>query len=672
MLYGVALSRPTFSGSKQKVILGKVASAETATFGEGRFFVVFLLAKCWKGKHELRDEVSKLLYSMAPPEDSWDEDEEAFWQKFREVIVQGKGDPKKLRDRLEEDIPEVFQMGIGEEMSRQMQLLILDKSGFKQFTWKIVGDLKMEGFSKGLHALMANFGEKLETPDLPPALRNAFLQFFKGYFDNAALVLKMRMSAAYLASPPKTDLNTQMTMVLQESGPLCQKWLQSAGDKVADEHLRELLGAFKNSITPMARSELEKQLETAGILEGSDPEVFHLRLQGKAYSIPADPSSAASIGQGHLATAKEGGGHVFVKVKRRFLREKLNAEIQMLDRCSAGSPATEKLLDVIVKKGIEMELDLQQEVRFMEMGYERYQNEDTGVTSVKVLGSYPEGDPAVIAMDFIANADTLADWISKGSDDPREVCEAVRVHGAALRQWAEEALINSGFFHGDPHAGNLMIRFDDGAGQIIFIDYGNSHIDPNLLAPFSKFVLGVLLERDSLIFEVFRPVNDAAKEKVRKDFKEKKVFSSKVGKAKKCMIGAARCSWQAMNDLWNGKSFGDMKSDFESWAGSAIREKLKTAFNDVVFRNLGDLEVQEGVFHFYRALGLFEDGFAQMEKKHAATIESHCPSDFQPPLIHVCKMVLQNALDSKDAYVTKVQMSVMAFILEKLLEIQIP
>jgi len=363
---------------------------------------------------------------------------------------------------------------------------------------------------------------------------------------------------------------------------------------------------------------------------------------------------------------------VFVKVKRRFLREKLNAELQMLDHCSAGSPATEKLLDVIVKKGIEMELDLQQEVRFMEMGYERYQNEDTGVTSVKVLGSYPEGDPAVIAMDFIANADTLADWISKGSDDAREVCEAVRVHGAALRQWAEEALINSGFFHGDPHAGNLMIRFDDGAGQIIFIDYGNSHIDPNLLAPFSKFVLGVLLERDSLIFEVFRPVNDAAKEKVRRDFKEKKVFSSKVSKAKKCMIGAARCSWKAMNGLWNGKSFGDMKSDFKSWAGSAIREKLKIAFNDVVFRNLGDLEVQEGVFHFYRALGLFEDGFAQMEKKHAATIESRCPSDFQPPLIHVCKMVLQNALDSKYAYVTKAQRSVMTFIREKLGGTQIP
>ena len=117
---------------------------------------------------------------------------------------------------------------------------------------------------------------------------------------------------------------------------------------------------------------------------------------------------------------------------------------------------------------------------------------------------------------------TLSDWVV----DMQEKVENTRtisaltaledeaqgvfsVYSEAFRVWTKYALFQKRdgmhFFHGDPQAGNLMVRYVGGArAELKFIDLGNSHLKENdLWTPFKWLILGAMLGSESFVANAF-------------------------------------------------------------------------------------------------------------------------------------------------------------------------
>jgi predicted unusual protein kinase regulating ubiquinone biosynthesis (AarF/ABC1/UbiB family) len=182
------------------------------------------------------------------------------------------------------------------------------------------------------------------------------------------------------------------------------------------------------------------------------------------------PLASASIAQVHAATLAD-GSEVVVKVQRPGLAPRLSADLAVLRRMA-------RVLDRVSRTGrmanpvavvedfavtLAAELDFVTEARSMERfaaGLDRFgDNATVRVPSVH----WPLTTPLVLTMERIHGykIDDLAALGPTGWD----LAGALK---AGVRAWMESALVH-GFFHGDVHAGNLMVDTD---GRVVFLDFG--------------------------------------------------------------------------------------------------------------------------------------------------------------------------------------------------------
>lgn len=186
-------------------------------------------------------------------------------------------------------------------------------------------------------------------------------------------------------------------------------------------------------------------------------------------SIDATPLAAASIAQVHRARLHD-GTDVVAKIRRPGIRPIVEADLRLLQHLAASAethfPDLRRFHPVGVvkqfKASLTRELDLAAECRHAE----------------RIAASFAAGEPAGIVVppvhwdytgermnvqDFIAGipvADIAA--LDAAGIDRRKV--AWRGAGAILKMVLED-----GFFHADPHPGNVFVLPD---GRIALIDYG--------------------------------------------------------------------------------------------------------------------------------------------------------------------------------------------------------
>lgn len=182
------------------------------------------------------------------------------------------------------------------------------------------------------------------------------------------------------------------------------------------------------------------------------------------------PLASASIAQVHTATLHD-GSDVVVKVQRRGIRARVGADLrilagaaQLLERVSArGRMANPIAVVEDFAATLAHELNFVLEGRAMERFAENLNvfGANEGVRVPQVYWRYTT--PRVLTMERIyghsiddtaalrATAFDLAELLKRG-----------------VRAWMEAAL-QHGFFHGDVHAGNLMVDTD---GNIVFLDFG--------------------------------------------------------------------------------------------------------------------------------------------------------------------------------------------------------
>jgi ubiquinone biosynthesis protein len=185
-------------------------------------------------------------------------------------------------------------------------------------------------------------------------------------------------------------------------------------------------------------------------------------------SFEEDAFAGASLSQVHRATLMD-GSTVAVKVQRPGIREIIEVDLKILESMAERIETTFQHLRMYNPIGIVQEFSVQirKELDFVRDGknadrISKNMKNISGVRVPKIIWEY--SGSRVLVMEYIkgVRVDDV-DAIRELGIDLKEISE--KGFAAYLNQ-----ILVDGFFHGDPHPGNLMVTPD---GELVLLDFGN-------------------------------------------------------------------------------------------------------------------------------------------------------------------------------------------------------
>ncbi len=275
-----------------------------------------------------------------------------------------------------------------------------------------------------------------------------------------------------------TNRAEQLRQTIEELGPTFVKFGQIVADRpdLASDHLREELKKLQSNARPMYDDEAISLIET----ELGDPldEVF--------LSFEKKHIASASIAQVYSAVLKT-GERVAIKIQRPNIKHKI--EIDLI------------LMKVLAKQVVKTY---------------------PGLTSFNVIGFVEDfGENLLKELDFNNEASNMLRFTDMFKDDPTcyipkvfiqhcrqrllvmefieglrpDDIDGLRAAGFDPQVIAENGthiilkmILRHGFFHADPHPGNIFIRGDN---QIVLLDHGMAaSLKPRQIQALINFMLG--------------------------------------------------------------------------------------------------------------------------------------------------------------------------------------
>lgn len=279
------------------------------------------------------------------------------------------------------------------------------------------------------------FADLLQKLDLPPRL----------------------MRALGKMAPEKRSQWERTRIVMEELGPTFIKFgqLLSMRPDVVPEALISELRKLQEKVPPVSFDQIRPILE-----EGIDcdlNEVFS--------DFDVEPVAAASMAQVHRARLASNGEHVAVKIQRPGLQKVVDADFDIL--LWMAKQAHERIDDLrpvnlpgvmdAMREGLERELDFRREAKSLAYFSKRNEYPD----DVKAPRVYEE---------LCSRRVVVMEWVEGRKFDELvpESEEARRVSRVGARSMFHQIMIN-GYFHADPHAGNVRVTDD---GKVCFLDWG--------------------------------------------------------------------------------------------------------------------------------------------------------------------------------------------------------
>ncbi len=282
--------------------------------------------------------------------------------------------------------------------------------------------------------------------------------------DRGALGLFRRRMQEFIYQPGQEidplSMPVKVRLMLQELGPTYVKMgqiISSRAEVLPAEWMHEL-NKLQSNVPPFSSAEV-REIITQEL--GAPPEQVYRAFE------PA-PFAAASTAQVHRAELAD-GTKVVVKVQRPGIRRQMKADIGVMGSLSnvlerRSQYARDIDLPGMIREfgdGIIRELDYGGELYNMK----RLARNMEGLPGVNVPRAYPQlSSSKVLTMDFMAGVK-----INNVQAIDAAGLDRLEIGGNILRALIKQLLID-GFFHADPHPGNVLVNLETGA--VGFLDMG--------------------------------------------------------------------------------------------------------------------------------------------------------------------------------------------------------
>ncbi|WP_312311771.1 ABC1 kinase family protein [Empedobacter brevis] len=256
-----------------------------------------------------------------------------------------------------------------------------------------------------------------------------------------------------------SSFNQRFRMALEELGPTYIKFGQLLSNRkdLVPESLIEELKKLQDDVPPENIDIKQKIKDEFGI----DPDEHFLYIDEQ-------PFAAASISQVYRATLLNGEKVVF-KVKRHNIQKIIESDLALIrDIVQFLEKKYEKLQKLFISEieksfenSILKELSLTNEFQNIERFRKNFEN-SKDVYVPKTYEDYSNNN--FLCMEFIEGFKVNdVEQLEALELDPKRIVQ--KGFDIYLKQ-----LLDDGFFHADPHPGNIFILKD---GRIVFIDFGS-------------------------------------------------------------------------------------------------------------------------------------------------------------------------------------------------------
>lgn len=450
------------------------------------------------------------------------------------TVVNAFSDMEKKIDRMIESNSAKIQEKISEQVDRLLGAPVEEEDEFKGFEdMSPYVDKKGLGEETKKLAIQAGKKElekTLEKSMSGDAGQGRFIKLvLKDYFTSVSTLDKRSMFASVIRDAKPVQKNAGQANGLEDektagrylgavfkgAGPLLQKMLQGMPVESIPMGLRDAFDTVKSNLLPIPQEIVEAQL--LSMVERSNGAVTKIEVSRAL--------GAASVGQAFLCkiygpSLSRDGKEVVVKLLRPDVRNRMMREkALMLDCAQRTNEGMRKTYEGQLER-IEEELDLTIEARNVERGqiYNKSRNPETetdsvssmklnslimpttnsmviekspGTTVDKYISSLKEelrtelaplmirdangepvlGDKEDVKIQINAENFAIAGQIRARLSEKIASAQKRQEHLIILAEkWIQEGLFGEGFYHGDLHAGNIMI--DDDCATVI--DFGNA------------------------------------------------------------------------------------------------------------------------------------------------------------------------------------------------------
>ncbi len=300
------------------------------------------------------------------------------------------------------------------------------------------------------------------------------------------LVKKIRKSPTQQF--PQLSIAQRSRMVLEDLGPTFAKLgqvLSTRPDLLPTAFITEFK-KLQDHVAPISFREVSAQIAIA--LGQSPEQIFSV--------IESAPIASASIGQVHKAVLRDTGDAVVVKVQRPAIRSRIESDLDILyllarlierniPEARMYSPVgIIEEFDNAIHRELDYTIEAQNIIRF----HNNFKHDDT----VYVPKVYRElSTRNVLVIEYI-DGEKISDLI-------RTAEEKHTIARNGFRSMLKQVFID-GFFHGDPHPGNLFVT---ASNEIVFLDFGMmGRLDEEMRDELADLLIAVINQDVSRIAQI--------------------------------------------------------------------------------------------------------------------------------------------------------------------------
>lgn len=305
--------------------------------------------------------------------------------------------------------------------------------------------------------------------------------------ERAGRMLHWRAVEGLAARSPQERLR----VLLEDLGPTFVKLgqiLAGRTDLLGPEWTDELAKLQESSRAAEPEDTRAQMIEDLG----APPEEVFVRFE-------AEPLGAASIAQVYRAELED-GTPVAIKVRRPGIKEVVDADLRLLTRLAERAereiPELRRFRPRILvrqfARSLRDELDLRVESRHAEH-LRADLKDDPDMSIPRVHGQWT--CERLYVMDYFAG-DSLSKWIREGGEPDEQSRRVARIGARAVLRM----VLVDGFFHADPHPGNIVLLEDERVGLLDFGMVGR--LNEARRIEFLRLMLAVVERNDTDVVDI--------------------------------------------------------------------------------------------------------------------------------------------------------------------------